>query len=156
MVYGLDYTPSLLESLVLVSNPNDAPKAPSATRAPESDPAAAKNLADSDKPEASNQKDDGVRLLPAPLFSSFHLNHLVSHPPDHVLFPFLHGLEGENDAQNTFFANANAVVNAQADSDHGAVNSHHVVNVTVPNIQVHAQGAQEEGGAINAVSRRLE
>lgn len=154
MVYGLDYTPSLLESLVSVSNPNEASKMSNASAVPDSDPAGAKgNLVGSDKPEASNHK-DAVRLLPAPLFSSFHLNHLVSHPPDHVLFPFLHGLEGENDAQNTFFANANAVVNAQADSDVGAVNSHHVVNVTVPNIQVHTQGTQQEGGAINTVSRR--
>lgn len=150
MVYGLDYTQSLLDSLPSVSNHNDASKLPSA---PGSNAEAAKaNLVDSDKPESSKHKDDGVRLLSAPLFSSFHLNHLVSHPPDHVLYPFLHGLEGENDAQNTFFANANAVVNAQADSDVGAVNSHHVVNVTVPNVQVHTQTPQLEGGAINANS----
>ncbi|KAF9236694.1 hypothetical protein BU15DRAFT_89003 [Melanogaster broomeanus] len=28
-----------------------------------------------------------------------HLEHVTAHPPDSVLFPFLHGLEGDNDAQ---------------------------------------------------------
>ncbi|KAG6835331.1 hypothetical protein H0H93_002598 [Arthromyces matolae] len=43
-------------------------------------------------------------LLSLPQFSKLHLEHILSHPPDSILFPFLHGLEGDNDAQNTFFA----------------------------------------------------
>ncbi|KAG6809039.1 hypothetical protein H0H92_001851 [Tricholoma furcatifolium] len=43
-----------------------------------------------------------------------HLQHILSHPPDHVLFPFLHGLEGENEAQNTFFASSPAFIAAPA------------------------------------------
>ncbi|KAL1729092.1 hypothetical protein EV714DRAFT_251914 [Schizophyllum commune] len=45
-------------------------------------------------------------LLPLADFAALHLKHTLAHPPDHVLFPFLHGLEGENQAQNTFFASA--------------------------------------------------
>ncbi|KAL1696826.1 hypothetical protein GGG16DRAFT_42712 [Schizophyllum commune] len=45
-------------------------------------------------------------LLPLADFAALHLKHTLAHPPDHVLFPFLHGLEGENHAQNTFFASA--------------------------------------------------
>lgn len=39
-------------------------------------------------------------------FNRLHLEHVLEHPPDHVLFPFLHGLEGDNDAQNMFFASS--------------------------------------------------
>ena len=45
-----------------------------------------------------------VRALSASQFSDLHLAHLTSHAPDHVLFPFLHGLEGDNEQQNAFFA----------------------------------------------------
>ncbi|KAF8895984.1 hypothetical protein BD779DRAFT_1493305 [Infundibulicybe gibba] len=45
----------------------------------------------------------GIRALPPDRFLSLHLDHILSHPPDNVLFPFLHGLEGENHAQKTFF-----------------------------------------------------
>ena len=47
-----------------------------------------------------------IRALSAPLFSDIHLSHLTTHAPDHVLFPFLHGLEGDNEQQNAFFASA--------------------------------------------------
>ncbi|KAF8181270.1 hypothetical protein BJ912DRAFT_612758 [Pholiota molesta] len=47
-----------------------------------------------------------VRALDAPAFAALHLQHTLAHPPDHVLFPFLHGLEGDNHAQNTFFASS--------------------------------------------------
>lgn len=40
-------------------------------------------------------------------FAEKHLQHALAHPPDSVLFPFLHGLEGDNHAQNTFFASSN-------------------------------------------------
>ncbi|KAH7926072.1 hypothetical protein BV22DRAFT_1063654 [Leucogyrophana mollusca] len=45
-----------------------------------------------------------IRLLPVKTFSTLHLAHLTSHPPDSVLFPFMHGLEGTNEPQNLFFA----------------------------------------------------
>jgi hypothetical protein len=47
---------------------------------------------------------DPIRALSADQFAEFHLQHTLAHPPDNVLFPFLHGLEGDNHAQNTFFA----------------------------------------------------
>jgi dual specificity MAP kinase phosphatase len=53
-----------------------------------------------------------IRALPITTFSALHLSHVLSHPPDHVLFPFLHGLEGDNVAQNTFFSGANVRVPA--------------------------------------------
>lgn len=49
---------------------------------------------------------DDIPLLTAPLFSSLHYQHILSHPPDSVLFPFVHGIEGDNEAQNGFFANS--------------------------------------------------
>src|SRR5882762_5571073 len=45
-----------------------------------------------------------IRLLPLSHFCDIHLRSTLSHAPDGVLFPFLHGLEGSNQAQNTFFA----------------------------------------------------
>ncbi|KAG6906744.1 hypothetical protein DXG01_012296 [Tephrocybe rancida] len=45
-------------------------------------------------------------LLPLARFAQLHLQHIISHPPDSVLFPFMHGLEGNNDAQNTFFSSS--------------------------------------------------
>jgi dual specificity MAP kinase phosphatase len=49
-----------------------------------------------------------IRALSAAQFGEMHLQHLLSHPPDSVLFPFLHGLEGSNHAQNLFFASTSA------------------------------------------------
>ncbi|KAJ7081890.1 hypothetical protein B0H15DRAFT_853971 [Mycena belliarum] len=45
-----------------------------------------------------------VKVINAAQFAAMHTAHIVAHPPDGVLFPFLHGLEGDNVAQNTFFA----------------------------------------------------
>ncbi|KAH8074793.1 hypothetical protein BXZ70DRAFT_963745 [Cristinia sonorae] len=50
-----------------------------------------------------------VRRLTAAQFSDIHLKYVTSHAPDHVLFPFLHGLEGDNEAQNQFFASSGTV-----------------------------------------------
>ncbi|KAF5374503.1 hypothetical protein D9615_009130 [Tricholomella constricta] len=47
-------------------------------------------------------------LLPLARFAHLHLQHILSHPPDSVLFPFLHGLEGDNHAQNTFFSSSSS------------------------------------------------
>lgn len=47
-----------------------------------------------------------IRTLNAAQFSDIHSRYLTTHPPDSVIFPFLHGLEGNNLAQNAFFANA--------------------------------------------------
>ncbi|KAF8591163.1 hypothetical protein K439DRAFT_1562614 [Ramaria rubella] len=45
-----------------------------------------------------------IRALTAQQFAKIRHLHLTSDVPDSVLFPFLHGLEGDNHAQNTFFA----------------------------------------------------
>ncbi|KAF5341806.1 hypothetical protein D9611_001965 [Ephemerocybe angulata] len=100
MNHGLEYPPGLLDTLAVVS------PAPTPSLSPSSPM----------KPPRTPQP---IRLLPPSLFTSLHRTHLLAHPPDHVLFPFLHGLEGDNDAQNTFFANA-------------AAGSHWVVGVEVP------------------------
>lgn len=47
-----------------------------------------------------------IRALTAAQFSDLHLSHLTAHAPDHVLFPFLHGLEGDNEQQNAFFSSS--------------------------------------------------
>ncbi|KAJ7716343.1 hypothetical protein B0H16DRAFT_459135 [Mycena metata] len=46
----------------------------------------------------------GARIISGAQFAELHRRHAVAHAPDGVLFPFLHGLEGDNVAQNTFFA----------------------------------------------------
>jgi dual specificity MAP kinase phosphatase len=45
-----------------------------------------------------------IRALSAPQFATIHHTATDSHAPDHVLFPFLHGLEGDNLQQNAFFS----------------------------------------------------
>ena len=45
-----------------------------------------------------------IRSIDAQTFADLHLSHITSDVPDSVLFPFLHGLEGDNLAQNSFFA----------------------------------------------------
>ncbi|KAL4066848.1 hypothetical protein J3A83DRAFT_4098437 [Scleroderma citrinum] len=55
-----------------------------------------------------------IPLLPLTEFSRMHLEHATAHPPDSVLFPFLHGLEGNNDAQCSFFASTPATVASAA------------------------------------------
>ncbi|KAJ3755031.1 hypothetical protein EV360DRAFT_50528 [Lentinula raphanica] len=45
-----------------------------------------------------------IHTLSASQFKDLHYQHILSHPPDSILFPFLHGIEGDNDAQNLFFA----------------------------------------------------
>lgn len=47
-----------------------------------------------------------IRALSASQFARLHLDFLTTHAPDSVLFPFLHGLEGDNDAQNAFFSSS--------------------------------------------------
>ncbi|KAJ7759427.1 hypothetical protein DFH07DRAFT_884353 [Mycena maculata] len=65
-------------------------------------------------PHSSNA--GAVKILSAAQFAAMHTAHIVAHPPDGVLFPFLHGLEGDNAAQNTFFA--------AGGSAHGAAHGH--------------------------------
>lgn len=45
-----------------------------------------------------------IRALTAHQFAKIRHKHLTSDVPDNVLFPFLHGLEGDNSAQNHFFS----------------------------------------------------
>ena len=45
-----------------------------------------------------------IRALSAKHFAQIHLQSLLSHAPDSALFPFLHGLEDENEAQLQFFS----------------------------------------------------
>ncbi len=45
-----------------------------------------------------------IRALTASQFATIHHAATISHAPDHVLFPFLHGLEGDNEQQNAFFS----------------------------------------------------
>lgn len=59
---------------------------------------------------ASLDSINDVPLLPPRTFADLHLSHTLSHPPDNVLFPFLHGLEGDNHAQNTFFSSSGTAI----------------------------------------------
>jgi dual specificity MAP kinase phosphatase len=53
-----------------------------------------------------------VRALSAQQFDDLHARSTTTHAPDNAIFPFLHGLEGSNAAQNSFFA-------ADATDSHG-------------------------------------
>ncbi|KIY65603.1 hypothetical protein CYLTODRAFT_424220 [Cylindrobasidium torrendii FP15055 ss-10] len=44
-----------------------------------------------------------IPVLSAAQLAELHFKHIVGHAPDHVVFPFFHGLEGNNPAQNHFF-----------------------------------------------------
>ncbi|KAK1223486.1 tyrosine/serine/threonine protein phosphatase pps1 [Marasmius sp. AFHP31] len=46
---------------------------------------------------------NSIYVLSTSLFSELHQSHLLNPPPDSVLFPFLHGLEGGNEALCGFF-----------------------------------------------------
>ncbi|GJJ08333.1 hypothetical protein Clacol_002544 [Clathrus columnatus] len=45
-----------------------------------------------------------IRAITAHHFAKIRHKHITSDVPDNVLFPFLHGLEGDNHAQNHFFS----------------------------------------------------
>lgn len=45
-----------------------------------------------------------IRALTASQFATIHHAATISHAPDHILFPFLHGLEGDNEQQKAFFS----------------------------------------------------
>ncbi|KAF8518231.1 hypothetical protein JB92DRAFT_2712778 [Gautieria morchelliformis] len=53
-----------------------------------------------------------IRALTAAQFAKIRQLHLTSDVPDSVLFPFLHGIEGENHAQNLFFSKHGSRVDA--------------------------------------------
>ncbi|KAE8244853.1 hypothetical protein A4X13_0g6204 [Tilletia indica] len=44
-----------------------------------------------------------IRLLTAAQFDRMHASYLAQDVPHHVVFPFLHGVDGDNPAQNVFF-----------------------------------------------------
>lgn len=66
--------------------------------------------------DAGDSSVQPIRTLTARQYSDLHLNFMLSHPPDHVLFPFLHGLEGDNEAQNMFFASAGYTAAVQSNA----------------------------------------
>ncbi|KAJ7817763.1 hypothetical protein B0H14DRAFT_2601824 [Mycena olivaceomarginata] len=57
---------------------------------------------------SSNDKGKPWHTISAAEFAAMHRAHALAHAPDGVLFPFLHGLEGDNVAQNTFFSSGGA------------------------------------------------
>ena len=62
--------------------------------------------------------DTDIHSLDSTTFAQLHLKHILSHPPDNILFPFLHGLEGDNHAQNAFFATSNSAHPVQHRNHH--------------------------------------
>jgi len=53
-----------------------------------------------------------IRAITAEQFAEIHKLNAFTDPDDAVLFPFLHGIEGSNASQNSFFANASMRNNA--------------------------------------------
>lgn len=73
------------------------------------------------------EEEEPIRALSAPQFAEFHMQHTLAHPRDSVLFPFLHGLEGDNLAQNTFFASSSLSApppQGPSQSGHGPAHGH--------------------------------
>lgn len=56
-----------------------------------------------------------IHILPTQEFADLHLKNTLAHAPDTLLFPFLHGLEGDNYAQILFFKTG-AVTSTSASS----------------------------------------
>lgn len=54
-------------------------------------------------PKLSTSTTPPVYVLSTQVFADLHLKSTVAHAPDKLLFPFLHGLEGDNHAQILFF-----------------------------------------------------
>lgn len=98
-VHGLAYSPTFLDNLPVLHPPVSSYASPDAS--PPSSPTAAPA-----HPRTSTTKPDApqpIRALSAAQFADMHARYLTTHAPDSALFPFLHGLEGDNDAQNAFF-----------------------------------------------------
>ncbi len=80
--------------------------------------------------------EEPIRALSAAQFADIHLQHTLAHPPDNALFPFLHGLEGDNHAQNTFFASSSSAVaqrHGQSFHHHHHVHAHaHKITPRIP------------------------
>lgn len=121
-VQGLTYPPSFLTSLPVLHPPvqryDTAPSPPltpspssssSASPVPHSHPRscradAASHINSHPQGQPHAQGPPPIRALNAAQFAKLHAQYATTHAPDGVLFPFLHGLEGENDLQNSFFA----------------------------------------------------
>lgn len=74
-----------------------------------------------------------IRALSVTQFAELHLQHTLAHTPDNVLFPFLHGLEGDNHAQNTFFASSSSSSSASAQGHGSSFHpSHHKIAPRIP------------------------
>ncbi|TCD61061.1 tyrosine/serine/threonine protein phosphatase pps1, partial [Steccherinum ochraceum] len=99
-VHGLSYDPDFLASLPTL---NLQYASPPSTASSSSSQGGSVHTSPSPSPHSP------IRRLTAPQFGSIHLKYVTTHAPDHVLFPFLHGLEGDNEAQNQFFASAGTV-----------------------------------------------
>ncbi|KAI0695368.1 hypothetical protein BC835DRAFT_951551 [Cytidiella melzeri] len=88
--HGLTYEPDFLSSLPVLSPPM-----------------ATSSCSSSDSQQQQQQPFlphlPQIRALTASQFADMHLRYVTTHAPDSVIFPFLHGLEGDNDAQNAFF-----------------------------------------------------
>lgn len=85
--HGLVHAPDFLSSLPVLSPPLTSPSCSPSTSQPD--------------PSASHLPP--VRAVSASQFADMHTRYVTTHAPDSVIFPFLHGLEGDNDAQNAFF-----------------------------------------------------
>lgn len=102
--FGLNYPDGFLDSLpVLQPSSFIAQAAATASGSPlTSASATAANGSAAPPPELPYT----VRALTAKQFAHIHTKYLTTHAPDSIIFPFLHGLEGDNDQQNAFFASA--------------------------------------------------
>lgn len=90
-VHGLAYDADFLAALPVLHPPVSSytSPAPSPPRTP--------------PPARRREGPAPIRGLTAAQFAEMHERYLTTHAPDSVIFPFLHGLEGDNDAQNAFF-----------------------------------------------------
>ncbi|THG96393.1 hypothetical protein EW026_g5436 [Hermanssonia centrifuga] len=109
---GLTYTQEFLDSLPILDLSTLSCSSPSHTPALPLKSSSTENGQPATLPYT-------IRALTAAQFASLHTKFMTTHAPDSAIFPFLHGLEGENDQQNAFFATA-ARIQAQAQQDQEA------------------------------------
>ncbi|KIP06250.1 hypothetical protein PHLGIDRAFT_466388, partial [Phlebiopsis gigantea 11061_1 CR5-6] len=114
-VHGLQHPAGFLDALPVLHPPVErwAPQPPPASPSPSPElvpPSHAAKETDADTPHAAESDATGRKEGPAPIralsaaqFAAVHAQYATTHAADGVLFPFLHGLEGDNDAQTAFF-----------------------------------------------------
>jgi hypothetical protein len=114
-VHGLQYPPQFLDSLPVLHPPVSSYTSPVSSRPSSPSPQSPHTPQAQRKPKVGPAP---IRGVSAVQLAEMHERYMTTHAPDSVIFPFLHGLEGDNDAQNAFFVGTSAMTSSSAETDH--------------------------------------